>query len=67
MTHDTVVKVIRIGRSEPVQYSGTAILLERSPSQACVKDKSVILVDMAFLYGYNVSRIRIIGHNIEVA
>jgi hypothetical protein len=27
----------------------------------------VILVYMAFLYGHNVSRIRIIVHNIEVA
>jgi hypothetical protein len=27
-------------------------MLKRSLSQACVKDESVILVDMVFLYGY---------------
>ncbi len=43
-----VVKVIQAGRNELVQYNDAqAIALP-----ACVKDKSVILVDVAFQYGY---------------
>jgi len=58
-----VVKVIRFSRNEPVQYNDPRAIALSGVRQ----DRTVMLVDMAFLYGHNVSRIRIIIHDLEVA